>query len=46
MEPVETSSRNRHGQGRSLICDGKSYYFCSAGFKEKFEKAPEKFAQR
>jgi YHS domain-containing protein len=44
--PVSGSTFNKSEAAGSMEYEGKTYYFCCAGCKEKFEKDPEKYAKK
>ena len=44
--PVSGSTFNKSEANGSIEYNGKTYYFCCAGCKEKFEKDPEKYAKK
>lgn len=44
--PVSGSSFNKSEAFGSKEYNGKTYYFCCAGCKEKFEKDPEKYTKK
>ncbi len=43
--PVSGESFKKSETTESVECNGKTYYFCCAGCKEKFEKNPEKYTK-
>ncbi len=45
-DPVCAMSIDEKKAAGTVIYNGKTYYFCSAGCKANFEKDPAKFAQR
>jgi YHS domain-containing protein len=44
--PVSGESFNKSEFTESIKYEGKDYYFCCAGCKDKFEKDPEKYAKK
>ena len=44
--PVRGSTFNKSDAAGSMEYNGKTYYFCCAGCKEKFEKDPEKYTKK
>ena len=44
--PVSGSTFNKSDAFGSMEYKGKTYYFCCAGCKEKFEKDPEKYTKK
>lgn len=46
MCPVSKSTINKSDAYGSMEYDGKTYYFCCAGCKEKFENNPEKYIKK
>jgi YHS domain-containing protein len=44
--PVSGSTFNKSEAYGSMEYNGKTYYFCCAGCKEKFEKDPEKYTKK
>lgn len=44
--PVSGSTFNKSDAHGSMEYNGKTYYFCCAGCKEKFEKDPEKYTKK
>jgi Cu+-exporting ATPase len=44
--PVSGESFKKSEFTESMDYDGKTYYFCCAGCKDKFEKNPEKYAKK
>ena len=45
-DPVCGMSVDEKKSGVTTTYKGKTYYFCSAGCKATFEKAPDKYAER
>ena len=45
-DPVCGMNVDEGKAGATAVHDGKTYYFCSAGCKATFEKAPAKYAER
>lgn len=43
-DPVCGMSINPEKAGAAAVVAGKTYYFCSASCREKFEQAPEKYS--
>jgi YHS domain-containing protein len=44
--PVSGETFNKSENTESMDYNGKTYYFCCAGCKEKFEENPEKYAKK
>ena len=45
-DPVCKMDVNEEAAAGKAEYGGKTYYFCSTGCKEEFEKAPEKYAEK
>jgi Cu+-exporting ATPase len=43
---VSGETFNKSDDTESMEYKGKTYYFCCAGCKEKFEKDPEKYTKK
>jgi Cu+-exporting ATPase len=43
-DPVCGMRVEEQGAAGKSECRGETYYFCSAGCKEKFDQAPEEYA--
>lgn len=46
QDPVCKMDVNEEAASGKVEYEGRTYYFCSAGCKEEFEKAPEKYAAK